>query len=248
MRMRNLFLTGIFLIVSGVCFSQNVGINTTGATPDPTAMLDIVASDKGVLIPRVALTGTTDVTTIPGATVSLLVYNTATAGSGTTAVTPGYYYWDGSVWLTLTTGGQSSTSYFTTGSITVTSVTGLTYVPGYPTAAITIPANATVLLSADIGVATNSGTTGGFSSVDVLLVVDGFVAADGLYQRTMTMNNGGVGGTMQYASMSQAITLTPGTHTFGIAVAGTGIGSNATVGGNSTSVLQGELTVTIIKK
>jgi hypothetical protein len=49
-----------------------------------------------MLIPRVALTGTGDATTIPSPATSLLVYNTAAAGSGTTAVVPGYYYWDGS--------------------------------------------------------------------------------------------------------------------------------------------------------
>ncbi|MGZ4117501.1 MAG: exosporium glycoprotein BclB-related protein, partial [Bacteroidia bacterium] len=45
--------------------AQNVGINTTGATPAASAMLDVSSSNKGVLIPRVTLTGTTDATTIP---------------------------------------------------------------------------------------------------------------------------------------------------------------------------------------
>jgi len=76
-------------------FSQNVGINANAASPDASAMLDIVSTNKGLLIPRVALTGTTDVATIASAATSLLVYNTATAGD----VTPGYYYWTGSVWL-----------------------------------------------------------------------------------------------------------------------------------------------------
>lgn len=238
----------LILFVTTIQFgkAQNVGINSTGSTPDASAILDVSATDKGFLAPRVALTGTTDVTTIASAATGLLVYNTATAGTSPTNVVPGYYYWDGSAWRTMTVGGQSSTSYFTTGGLTVTSSTGLTYCTGFPVT-VTVPNNCKVILSADIGVATNSITTSGFSSVDVVVVVDGAVAADGLYQRTMTMNNGGVGSTMQYASMSQAVSVTAGTHTFGIAVGGTGIGANATVGGNSSSVLQGELTITFIK-
>ena len=59
-------------------------------------MLDVKSNSKGLLIPRVALTGITDVTTIASPANSLMVYNTASAGYGTTAVTPGYYFWDGS--------------------------------------------------------------------------------------------------------------------------------------------------------
>ena len=50
-----------------------------------------------MLIPRVALTGTADTATIPSPAISLMVYNTATAGD----VTPGYYYWDSTVWQRL---------------------------------------------------------------------------------------------------------------------------------------------------
>src|SRR5215510_6395223 len=78
--------------------AQNVAINTDGALPNAGAMLDIKSSNKGVLIPRVALTGTGDITTIASPALSLLVFNTGVAGSGNTAVTPGYYYWDGSAW------------------------------------------------------------------------------------------------------------------------------------------------------
>jgi hypothetical protein len=49
--------------------------------------------------------------------------------------------------------------------------------------------------------------------------------------------------------MSQAIPLTPGAHTIKVAAKGNGGASSpALVSGDSTSVLQGELTVTIVKK
>lgn len=51
---------------------------------------NIVQKDKTV--PRVELTGTDDKTSIKGKSTNLLIYNTATAGTGKTSVTPGYYH------------------------------------------------------------------------------------------------------------------------------------------------------------
>lgn len=75
--------------------AQNVGINSSGNTPDGSAMLDVVASDKGLLIPRVNIDDLTTEAPVSSATTSLLVYNTNT----TTGV--GYHYWDGSKWVKL---------------------------------------------------------------------------------------------------------------------------------------------------
>ena len=85
----------LMLVFINLCFSQ-VGINTT--TPDPSSMLDVTASNRGVLLPRIALTGTNDTTTITSPATSLLIYNTATV-AGVNAVSPGYYYWNGLVWV-----------------------------------------------------------------------------------------------------------------------------------------------------
>lgn len=74
-----------------------IGIGTT--TPDESSALDIRLANKGVLISRIALTGTTDNTTIPSAANSLAVYNTATIND----ITPGYYYWNDNVWNRLMT-------------------------------------------------------------------------------------------------------------------------------------------------
>ena len=88
--------------------AQNVGINSDGSLPNASAMLDIKSANKGLLIPRVALTGTNDITTISSPATSLLVYNTATAGSGGTAVAPGFYYWNGSGWASLSSSTNGS--------------------------------------------------------------------------------------------------------------------------------------------
>lgn len=80
------------LLGSAYFANAQVGIGTT--TPVTSSYLDVTAKDKGVLIPRVSLTSTLIFDPIKGtATESLLVYNTATAGTGTTAVAPGFYYW-----------------------------------------------------------------------------------------------------------------------------------------------------------
>ena len=68
-----------------------VGIGTT--IPDASAVLDIdiksPSPNRGILIPRIPLTGTTDATTITTPANSLLVYNTLSVSD----VTPGFYYW-----------------------------------------------------------------------------------------------------------------------------------------------------------
>ncbi|MCB0380928.1 MAG: tail fiber domain-containing protein [Flavobacteriales bacterium] len=90
--------------------AQNIGINATGAAPLAPAGLDIDFTNKGLLIPRVALTATNAAGPIALPTTSLLVYNTATAGAGATAVTPGYYYNGGTPaapnWTRFSTGGD----------------------------------------------------------------------------------------------------------------------------------------------
>ncbi|MFO7790560.1 MAG: hypothetical protein R6V32_08305 [Bacteroidales bacterium] len=81
----------------------NVGIGTT--TPHSSALLDVEASDKGMLVPRVTLNAVGDGTNpVNGPETSLLVYNTGGA------LTAGFYYWDGSQWVMIGSGGGSSCS------------------------------------------------------------------------------------------------------------------------------------------
>lgn len=88
--------------------AQNVGINATGATPDASAMLDIASTNTGLLIPRVALTATNAAGPITTPATSLLVYNTATAGTAPNNVVPGYYFWNGTAWIQLLTPSNAS--------------------------------------------------------------------------------------------------------------------------------------------
>ncbi|MEI6508916.1 MAG: hypothetical protein WCO54_10550 [Bacteroidota bacterium] len=99
----------LFLLTS-IAFSQNVGINTTGNSPDTSAMLDVVSSSKGLLIPRVSLSSLTDAGTIKLPATSLLIYNTNSGISGGL----GFYYNSGTttsaVWTKLVTSGVNNGS------------------------------------------------------------------------------------------------------------------------------------------
>ena len=90
--LRNFIIFTLFTY-SSILYSQ-VGINTT--TPADDAMLDITATDKGMLVPRVDISDLSTIAPITGgSTESLLVYNTnATTGTG-------FYYWDSSQWVGL---------------------------------------------------------------------------------------------------------------------------------------------------
>src|SRR5689334_23075064 len=103
-RMSTMLCAGIIamnlLSVQHTSAQTGVGINVSGTPADASAGLDVNYSDKGVLVPRVALTITSSASPVTAPATSLLVYNTATAND----VTPGYYYWDGSQWVRLATG------------------------------------------------------------------------------------------------------------------------------------------------
>lgn len=87
-----LALLVLVVILSPRVFAQSVAINNTGSAPNSKAILDLTASDKGLLIPRVELNTNTD--PITGTKpVGLLVYN-----NGGSVGSNGFYYWTGGTW------------------------------------------------------------------------------------------------------------------------------------------------------
>ena len=91
-------------LLSAGLHAQSVGIGT--ANPDPSARLHISDNVRGLLIPNVTLSATDVAAPVSSPATSLLVYNTATT-TGPTAVTPGFYYWNGSRWVRLLGGGDA---------------------------------------------------------------------------------------------------------------------------------------------
>jgi hypothetical protein len=63
----------ILLITNLVALAQNVGINSSGAAPDNSAMLDVTSTTKGFLMPRMTIA---QMIAIPSPVVGLMVYNT----------------------------------------------------------------------------------------------------------------------------------------------------------------------------
>ena len=94
-----IYLSAIALFTYTLIYSQGVGVNTDGSMPANSAVLDVKANDKGMLIPRVGLDDTVDVATISSPASSLIVHNTNAAMDGGNGV--GIYQWTGSKWIKL---------------------------------------------------------------------------------------------------------------------------------------------------
>ncbi|MFM1792060.1 MAG: hypothetical protein RLZZ252_414 [Bacteroidota bacterium] len=191
----------LFFLLLIVFYSEaQTGIGTT--TPNASAKLDIFADNKGFLPPRVALTATNvfaPVTGLSGSTAlataaGLLVYNTTSNGN----VLPGYYYWNGTLWVQISNGlivdSSNNTSFsvaasdnnklFLINSSTAVTVTVPTGLPsGFACQFIQIGAGA-IILRGGSGVTLNSasGFTTRVSNSAVGLVMSssasGFVFGD----------------------------------------------------------------------
>jgi hypothetical protein len=172
--MRKVYLTTVFAyLVFSNYFAQNVGINATGAAPVSSAALDVDIANKGVLIPRVALTSLTTFAPVTGTpTESLMIYNTATGGVYPDTYDSGYYYWDGARWLRVVTQTNAgwqlldvfSTETTTNVDFTVAALTTVNNINLNMPLAITIPPNseAKVVLTYSIPMGRVAGTANAF--------------------------------------------------------------------------------------
>ena len=90
------FTFSAVLILCSTCNAnaQNIGISSDGSLPDPHAMLDIKAADKGLLIPR---TSTSTRLLIPN-TKGLLLYDTTTST---------FWFNDGAQWQQISNGSSA---------------------------------------------------------------------------------------------------------------------------------------------
>lgn len=95
--MSKLYTISIFIFLAQLSYAQ-IGIGTT--TPDPSATVDVAATDKGFIASNIALQSRTDDQTIPDPADGLMVYNTTTlSGNENTSLSPGYYYWLTDRWV-----------------------------------------------------------------------------------------------------------------------------------------------------
>jgi len=162
---------------------------------EPTAMLNIIATDKGVLFPRIPLTSITDATTVPNPATGLLVFSTGTGGLEYS----GYVFWDGYEWKSLTSG---SLAPGTIGSITCNgiSLTPSVYHAGEPF-------EGTMIVP-------YTGSNGGTYPDQTLGPVNGLTA-------TLVAGNFNAGaGNLAYAITGTPTVTTPETTTFAIEIGG----------------------------
>lgn len=129
-----------FLFFIGISVSAQTGIGTT--TPNASAKLDVTATDKGFLPPRVVLTAANVFAPITGTAASaagLLIYNTATAGTAPNNVVPGYYYWNGTTWIQIAGGLVIDNSKATSFTLAATDNNKLFFINSGTSVTITVP-------------------------------------------------------------------------------------------------------------
>jgi len=122
----------LFIIVFMLTFYVNNAFSQlkVGSNPqsiDPSAILHVESSNKGVLLPKVSLTSATDQTTIASPAVGLLVFNTGTGGLSPA----GYYFWDGTQWSNFRLSGPSTAGQGSPEYINYRIITG-SYTPANP--------------------------------------------------------------------------------------------------------------------
>lgn len=102
-------ITFLLIFMYSLSFAQ-IGIGTQ----NPQAALDISSTNHGLLVPRIALTSTLDVTSVVNPTGNplvngTLIYNTVNAGSAPNSVSPGFYNWNTNRWVRINNGTKTET-------------------------------------------------------------------------------------------------------------------------------------------
>jgi hypothetical protein len=106
--MKKIFI--IVALVAGLMVSAQVKIGGTVETINTinaNSILELESTNKGLLFPRVELTGTANVAPLANHVPGMTVYNTATAGD----VTPGMYTNSGAAWMRLDNVSASTPAY-----------------------------------------------------------------------------------------------------------------------------------------
>lgn len=133
MKKNNFKLLAVALCLFGGIATTNaqVGVGTT--KPNADAALDVTSTNKGLLLPRVQLVSTDNPSPLSAHVAGMLVWNSGNSGTGTTAVTPGVYYNDGTKWglLSGTTAAQLHYPVARTVAISGTATSGSTLTGTY---------------------------------------------------------------------------------------------------------------------
>ena len=126
--MKKIAIIALTAILPLFSTAQNVGIGT--ASPNASAKLDIVDANRGILLPRVALTATNVQAPVTSPANWLVVFNTNVSAPGAFAVSEGLYYWDGTLLRWVRIGSTATNNDWTilgnTGTVAATNFIGTT--------------------------------------------------------------------------------------------------------------------------
>src|ERR1700736_5925144 len=107
-----LFTLLVICMAASALLAQNIGISATGATPHPSAMLDISATDKGMLVPRMTAVQRM---AIAAPAKGLLVFDNDSSS---------FWFYNGTTWTGLTGTGGGAVGWAQSGADIYASNTG----------------------------------------------------------------------------------------------------------------------------
>jgi hypothetical protein len=134
------FIYGIALFTSVMSAQVGIGTATPSGALEVNASLPLPSTQKAGFVPPTVALSATNLTTTTTAGVSVvnpitngvpttgtIVYNTSTSAAGANQVTPGYYYWDGSLWSSIKSTSKTTTinQYLPTTTIASTQAVNL---------------------------------------------------------------------------------------------------------------------------
>ncbi|AWH86534.1 hypothetical protein HYN59_16105 [Flavobacterium album] len=227
MKKIRLFLFLLFVLTASAVSAQvKIGDNPTNVNSN--AVFELESTNKGLLFPRMALSSTASPSPLSAFVAGITVYNTTTAGSGATAVSPGLYYSDGTKWVAVDKGTY-------TGSTTVT-LNGTTFERAALTGDVTAAANSNATTIAD-----NAVTSAKIADATIVTadLADNAVTSAKIVDATVANADlaTGTGGIYKGSgSLSGATTVTMGTNTLNFASTATTGTSHYTIDGSTLNV------------
>lgn len=193
-------VAAILLGFFGFSANAQVKIGLPASTANSSSILDVSNTGdgtKGLLLPMVALTGTDMAAPLPAHVAGMMVYNTATAGVGATAVVPGIYVNDGTKWQQLV-GSTSGTATYTNSTINCGGTLSGTYQMGVPTTSSNTK-NITITVASAGAYSASTNTQNGVSfsasgsllntgpGIAITLTASGTPTASGIFTYTVSL-------------------------------------------------------------
>jgi hypothetical protein len=156
----NLLAFTFFLFAANMSAQVVQKIGDNSFTIDTNSVLELESTNKGLLLPRIALTTTSSILPMTGTVASgMIVYNTATAGD----VTPGFYFYNVDKWVRVADNAVITASNIT-GAVAVAN--GGTGASSAAAALTNLGAQAASNLSSNI--TTDTGSTTMYPSVSAV--------------------------------------------------------------------------------